>query len=414
MMQNEASIPSAAAPAARPGAGRWWLGGGALAVVLTAFVYLTHEQGRPAPPAAQTAAAPVRVATAVGRDVAVTERTIGTVLANTTVQVTARVAGVIDSAAFREGQLVKAGDLLFQIDPRPYQASLAQARADLAKDQAQLTNAVNNEKRTRSVFDEHLTSAEQLDAAVAATGSAKAAVQADQAAVDLAELNLDYTRIRSPIDGKTGAILVQPGNLVAVNGTSPLVTITQIQPIKVSFALPQSDLPQIETRAGAGGLVATVEPRGADAGAENTDGSDGDTAPVDFVSNRVDDATGTIELRATLPNADAALVPGQLVDVQVRLDTLPLATVVPRAAVNDGPDGQFAYVVTADRRAEQRNVRVLFDDGADAAIDGDVRPGELVIVEGQLRVVPGAAVSYDQAQPMQSAAQDIAGQDLGA
>jgi multidrug efflux system membrane fusion protein len=321
---------------------------------------------------------------------------------------------VIDSAAFREGQLVKAGDLLFQIDPRPYQASLAQARADLAKDQAQLTNAVNNEKRTRSVFDEHLTSAEQLDAAVAATGSAKAAVQADQAAVDLAELNLDYTRIRSPIDGKTGAILVQPGNLVAVNGTSPLVTITQIQPIKVSFALPQSDLPQIETRAGAGGLVATVEPRGADAGAENTDGSDGDTAPVDFVSNRVDDATGTIELRATLPNADAALVPGQLVDVQVRLDTLPLATVVPRAAVNDGPDGQFAYVVTADRRAEQRNVRVLFDDGADAAIDGDVRPGELVIVEGQLRVVPGAAVSYDQAQPMQSAAQDIAGQDLGA
>jgi multidrug efflux system membrane fusion protein len=321
---------------------------------------------------------------------------------------------VIDSAAFREGQLVKAGDLLFQIDPRPYQASLAQARADLAKDQAQLTNAVNNEKRTRSVFDEHLTSAEQLDAVIAATGSAKAAVQADQAAVDIAALNLDYTRIRSPIDGKTGAILVQPGNLVAVNGTSPLVTITQIQPIKVSFALPQSDLPQIETRAGAGGLVATVEPRGADAGAENTGGSDGDTAPVDFVSNRVDDATGTIELRATLPNADAALVPGQLVDVQVRLDTLPLATVVPRAAVNDGPDGQFAYVVTADRRAEQRIVRVLFDDGADAAIDGDVRPGELVIVEGQLRVVPGAAVSYDQAQPMQSAAQDIAGKDLGA
>ena len=319
-MENETSIPSVAAPAARPGAARWWLGGGALAVVLTAFVYVTHEQGRPAPPAAQTAAAPVRVATAVGRDVAVTERTIGTVLANTTVQVTARVAGVIDSAAFREGQLVKAGDLLFQIDPRPYQASLAEARADLAKDQAQLDNAVNNEKRTRSVFDEKLTSAEQLDAAIAATGSAKAAVQADQAAVDIAALNLDYTRIRSPIDGKTGAILVQPGNLVSANGTSPLVTITQIEPIKVSFALPQSDLPQIETRAGVGGLVAMVEPRGV-----SGEDVDGNTAPVDFVSNRVDDATGTIELRATLPNADAALVPGQLVDVQVQLDKLPLA-----------------------------------------------------------------------------------------
>jgi len=405
-MENEASIASAAAPAAHTRATRWWLGGGALALVLIAFAYMTHEQGQQAPPAPRAAAAPVRVATAARRDVAVVERTIGTVLANTTVQVTARVAGVIDSAAFREGQLVKAGDLLFQIDPRPYQASLAQARADLAKDQAQLDNAVNNEKRTRSVFDEKLTSAEQLDAAIAATGSARAAVQADQAAVDIATLNLDYTRIRSPIDGKTGAILVEPGNLVAANGTSPLVTITQIQPIKVSFALPQSDLPQIQTRAGAGGLVATVEPRGV-----SGEDADGDTAPVDFVSNRVDDATGTIELRATLPNANAALVPGQLVDVQVRLDSLPLATVVPHAAVNDGPGGQFAYVVTADRRAEQRNVRVLFDDGADVAIDGDVRPGEIVIVEGQLRVIPGAAVSYDQAQPIQSAA---AGDDRGA
>ncbi|HEX5050017.1 MAG TPA: efflux RND transporter periplasmic adaptor subunit, partial [Gammaproteobacteria bacterium] len=195
------------------------------------------------------------------------------------------------------------------------------------------------------------------------------------------------------------------------NGTSPLVTITQIQPIKVSFALPQSDLPQIQARAGAGGLVATVEPRGAGEGAV---GSDGNTAPVDFVSNRVDDATGTIELRATLPNAGASLVPGQLVDVAVRLDRLPLATVVPRAAVNEGPDGQFAYVVTADRRAEQRKVRVLFDDGTDVAIDGDVRPGELVIVEGQLRVVPGAAVSYDGVQATQSAAPGVARNERGA
>jgi multidrug efflux system membrane fusion protein len=411
-MENEASIARAAAPAVRPRAARWWLGGGALAAALVAFVYMTREPERPAPPAARTPAAPVRVAPAARRDVAVVERTIGTVLANTTVQVTARVAGVIESAAFQEGQLVKAGDLLFQIDPRPYEAALAQARADLAKDQAQLVNAANIEKRTRSVFDEHLTSAEQLDAAVAATSSAKAAVQADQAAVDLAQLDLDYTQIRSPIDGKTGAILVHPGNLAAANGTSPLVTITQIQPIKVSFALPQSDLPQIQTRAGAGGLVATVQPRGA--GVEDGEGFDGDTAPVDFVSNREDVATGTIELRATLPNVDAALVPGQLVDVEVRLDTLPLATVVPRAAVNDGPDGQFAYVVTADRRAEQRNVRVLFDDGADVAIDGDVRPGELVIVEGQLRVVPGAAVEFDDAQATQSAAREAAGNESGA
>ncbi|HEX5049065.1 MAG TPA: efflux RND transporter periplasmic adaptor subunit, partial [Gammaproteobacteria bacterium] len=263
MDKSNALAPPVAAPVARRRTGRWWLGGIALAVVLTAYAYMTHEQGRAMQPTVQAAAAaPVRVAPAARRDVAVIERTIGTVVANTTVQVTARVAGVIDSASFREGQLVNAGDLLFQLDPRPYQAALAQARADLAKDQAQLVNAVNNEKRTRSVFNEKLTSEEQLDAAIAATGSAKAAVQADQAAVDIAELNLDYTRIRSPIDGKTGPILVQPGNLVTANGTSPLVTITQIQPIKVSFALPQSDLPQIQARAGAGGLVATVEPRG--------------------------------------------------------------------------------------------------------------------------------------------------------
>ncbi|HET8696623.1 MAG TPA: biotin/lipoyl-binding protein, partial [Gammaproteobacteria bacterium] len=145
-------VPPATTAVVRVRAGRWWLGGGALAVVLTAFAYMTHQQGRPVPPAVEPAAvAPVRVAAASRRDVAVVEHTIGTVLANATVQVTARVGGVIDAAYFREGQRVKAGDLLFQIDPRPYEAALAQARADLAKDQAQLTNALNNEKRTRSV-----------------------------------------------------------------------------------------------------------------------------------------------------------------------------------------------------------------------------------------------------------------------
>jgi multidrug efflux system membrane fusion protein len=402
-------VPPATTAVVRVRAGRWWLGGGALAVVLTAFAYMSHQQGRPVPPAVEPAAvAPVRVAAASRRDVAVVERTIGTVLANATVQITARVGGVIDAAYFREGQVVKAGDLLFQIDARPYQAALAQARADLAKDQAQLTNAMNNEKRTRSVFDEHLTSAEQLDAAVAATSSARAAVQADQAAVEIAELNLEYTRIRSPVEGKTGAILVHPGNLATTSGTSPLVTITQIRPIKVSFALPQTDLPRIQARAGVGGLIATVDPRGDDGGA-------GVTAPVDFVSNAVNESTGTIELRATFPNADAALVPGQLVDVEVQLDRLSLATVVPRAAINEGPDGQFAYVVNGERRAEQRNVRVLFDDGTDVAIEGDVMPGELVVVEGQLRVVPGAAVSYEDAQSRQSATSDRAARnDLGA
>ena len=323
----------------------------------------------------------------------VVERTIGTMLANTTVQVTSRVQGVIDSAHFQEGQFVKKDDLLFQIDPRPYEAALAQARAQLAKDQAQLDNAVNKQKRYMSLYDQHMVSSEDLDSAVAATGSAKATIEADQAAIEIAALSLDYTRIRSPIDGKTGPILVQPGNMVGANGATPLVTINQIQPLKVSFSLPQSDLPRIQARAREEGLNATIDQR--------DEGGHTYSAAVDFISNHVDDASGTIELRATFQNADASLVPGQLVDVVVELSDIPQATVVPREAVNTGPaDSLFVYVVTADNRAMQRDVKVLFDDGAHDAIEGDVRPGDRVIVDGQLRVIPGAEVFVEkQAEP---------------
>jgi multidrug efflux system membrane fusion protein len=389
-------LASAPAGVGRIRIGRWLIGGGALIAVLSVFAYMNHTGSGGAQRGPRSTAAPVRVAAAERRDVAVVERTIGTALANTAVQVTARVQGVIDRAHFQEGQLVKAGDLLFEIDPRPYQAALAQAKAQLAKDQAQLQNAVNNEKRLRAVYEQKLTSVEQLDAAVAATGSATASVAADQASIDIAQLNLEYTRIRSPIDGKTGAILVQPGNLVANNSTAALVTINQIQPIKVSFSLPQSDLPRIQARAATAGLVAMVDQR--------NEGGSQYSAPVDFVSNRVDDATGTIELRATFSNADSSLVPGQLVDVTVELGQIPGATVVPREAVNSGPDGLYAYVVTADSRAEQRSLKVLFDDGTADAIEGDVRPDDQVIVDGQLRVVPGAAVYVDNPQRKQAAA----------
>ena len=387
-MQETDSIAAPASGVGRLKIGRWLIGGAALIAVLSAFAYMNRAGPGTQQRGPRSTAAPVRVAVAERRDVAVVEQTIGTVLANTAVQVNARVQGVIDRAHFQEGQFVKAGDLLFEIDPRPYQAALAQAKAQLAKDQALLQNAVNNEKRLRAVYEQKLTSVEQLDAAVAATGSATASVAADEAAIDIAQLNLDYTRIRSPIAGKTGPILVQPGNLVATNATQqPLVTINQIQPIKVSFALPQSDLPRIQARASAGGLVASIDQR--------AEGGNEYMAPVDFVSNRVDETTGTIELRATFPNADTSLVPGQLVDVTVELGQIPGATVVPREAVNSGPDGLFAYVVTAEDRAQQRAVKVLFDDGTNDAIEGAVRPGERVIVDGQLRVVPGAAVFVD-------------------
>jgi multidrug efflux system membrane fusion protein len=378
------------APVGQVKVGKWLLGGGALIAVLGVFAYLNHGGSVSQQRGPRSTAAPVRVAVAERRDVTVVERTLGTVLANTAVQVTARVQGVIDRAHFQEGEFVKAGDLLFEIDPRPYQAALAQAKAQLAKDQAQLQNAVNNEKRLRAVYEQKLTSVEALDAAIAATGSATASVAADQAAIDIAQLNLDYTRVRAPIGGKTGPILVQPGNLVANNSTAALVTINQIQPIKVSVSLPQSDLPRIQARASAGGLVANIDQR--------SEGGGEYSAPIDFISNKVDGTTGTIELRATFANSDSSFVPGQLVDVTIELGSIPNATVVPRDAVNSGPDGQYAYVVNADNRAEQRNVTVLFDDGMSDAIAGDVHPGDQVVTDGQLRIVPGVGVYVDNAR----------------
>lgn len=390
--ETRLSVPQPQVEGRRSHGARWLVGGvGALILVLGTFAYLNHSGPGARRGGPSSTAAPVAVAAAARRDMAVVERTIGTVVANTTVQVTSRVQGVIDSAHFKEGQFVRKGDLLFEIDNRPYQAALAQARAQLAKDQAQLQNAMNNEKRYKSLSAQKAISPEELDAAVTAVDSAKATIEADQAAVNLAQLNLDYTQIRSPVDGKTGPILVQPGNTVAANGTSPLVTINQIQPIKVSFALPQSELPRIQARASTQKLAATIDQR--------DEGGRTFSAPVDFISNYVDNTSGTIELRATFANADTSLVPGQLVDVVVELDDIPGATVVPREAVNTGPDGLFVYVVQPDHRAVQRTVKVLFDDGQNDAVQGDVKPGDQVIVDGQLRVVPGATVFVEGSQP---------------
>jgi multidrug efflux system membrane fusion protein len=327
---------------------------------------------------------PVIVATAASRNVTVVEHTIGTVLANSTIQVTARVSGQILSAGFREGQIVHTGDLLFQIDPKPFIAALEQARAQSAKDQAQLVSANNDEIRYDALFAAGAASSQLRDQAKATAKGLVATVQSDRAAVDIARLNLGYAQIRSPINGKTGPILVQPGNLVTADATTPLVTITQIQPVKVSFFLAQNDLAQIQDQMKAGRLQAIIPMPGAP--------GDNETAKVDFVGNAVSSETGTIELRATYDNADLRLVPGQTVDVGATLKNLPKAVVIPRNAVNVGPDNSYVYVVDAQSKANQKVVTVLNDDGTNDAIKGSVKPGDKVITDGQSRVVPGAAV----------------------
>src|SRR5882724_2499615 len=299
-----------------------------LAAVFLAYRFLAGPTAPPKPPPP-----PVMVTNVSVADVPVVEHTIGTVVSNATVQVTARVNGQLLKAYFSEGQMVHAGDLLFQIDPRPYRATYDNALASL-------TAAKAKAERFARLLQQKAIAPQDAD-------DAKAAYLEAQANAQSARLNFEYTSIKSPIDGKTGPIMIQPGNQItasagASNGTTgasaiTLVAITQLQPIKVSFALPQADLPRIQARQVTNSLQVDVDNHGATTGPLS--------APVDFVSNAVDARTGTIELRATFPNTDSALVPGQLVDVGVRLDLLKHAMVVPHDAVNVGPQGRYVYVV---------------------------------------------------------------------
>jgi multidrug efflux system membrane fusion protein len=379
-----APLEAIAGPGRLPSARTLVIGVGLLVLVLGGYWYLGKSSDSGAE--RRSNAAPVRVAVVEQRDMAVVERSLGTVVANTLVQLSARVQGTLDSAHFKEGQFVKKGDLLFQIDPRPFQAALAQAEAIYRRDQAQLANALRDKQRYATLRQQNAISAQQSDTSDTNADVVAATVAADKAAIDMARLNLDYSQIRSPVDGKTGPILVQPGNMISSsNGiTAALVTIAEVRPIKVSFTLPQSELPRIQARQQTRPLLATLDVR--------DHASNALEAPVDFTSNIVSNQSGTIELRATFSNTDLSLVPGQLVNVTVQLNDIPHALVVPRDAVNDSPGGSFVFVVK-NGKAAQTPVTVLTDDGTDAAIAGSgVAAGDTVVVEGQLRVTPGGAV----------------------
>ena len=352
----------------------WVIGGAALIALVGGYSYFNQNK---APSRARRVPIPVRVGEVTKYDMPVVEHTLGTVVPFTTVQIAPRVSGVIEAAD------VKKGDLLFEIDPRPYQATYDNAVATEADARAKAA-------RYRNLFSQNAIGAQDEEDAQTAYAVAKANA-------DSARLNLEFTKIRSPVDGKTGPILVQQGNTVIANlTTTPLVTIDEIQPIKVSFSLPQSDLPRIQARQKTPqGLVATISLQDVGGGEAQ--------APVDFVSNAVANVSGTIELRATFKNEDAALVPGQLVNVVVQLNDIPDATVVPHQAVNVGPDGNFIYAVK-DGKAVVTPVKVLFDDGGNTAIQGDLAAGDQVVTDGQLRLVPGSAVAIAGAPPKPGAA----------
>jgi multidrug efflux system membrane fusion protein len=324
----------------------------------------------------------VVVADVARRDVSRVIDTIGTVMAAATVQVKSQVDGQILQAGFREGQMVKRGDLLFRIDPRPFQATLNQARAALARDRAQLEAAKADLARYGNLSREGVASAQKYEQARAQAAALTATVTADEAAIEMATLQLGYTEIRSPIDAKTGPILVDPGNLVKANDANALVTLSQIQPVRVSFSLPQQSLPELQQHLARGGQTARLTVPGADL--PPVDGK------VEFIGNKVDATSGTIELRATVDNADASLVPGQFVEIGLTLGTLRDALTIPTEALTTGQNGRFVWVVKPDGAVEDRPVTVVYEHRDVAVIQGQLQPGDRVVVDGQLRLARGA------------------------
>ncbi len=330
-------------------------------------------------PPREAPAVTVRVGKAIRKDVPIQVSAAGNVQAYSTVTVKALVEGEIVRVAFRDGQLVRKGDLLFEIDPRPFEAALSMARAALARDRAQAANARADARRYGDLIAKGYVTQQQYDSACANADALGAQADADEAAVRKAQLDLDHCTLRSPIGGRTGSALVKAGNLVKANDTQ-LVVIEQIRPVYVAFSLPESFLPQVR---GERRLRVAVRPR---------DGDPEHQGELTFVDNAVDVSTGTILCKSTFPNADQALWPGQFVDAVVTIGEWHAAVVVPSAAVQRGQAGSWVFVVKPDMTVESRPVAVS-GSTAEEAVVGGVNPGETVVTDGQLRLRPGSRVT---------------------
>jgi multidrug efflux system membrane fusion protein len=312
-------------------------------------------------------------------------RNIGAVQAYQSVLVRARVDGTLDKYFVAEGQDVKRGDKLAQIDPRPYAAALAAAQAKKASDDAQLANAQRDESRYASLARSDFASRQQLDTQTAMVAQLRATIQGDDAAIAAAQLNLDFTTITSPIDGRTGLRLVDAGNLVHATDATGLITLTQIRPIAVTFTLPQDSLPFIQD-AMAGHELPVV----AYSSDDQTELAVGQLATTD---NTIDAATGTIKLKAVFANAATKLWPGQFVNVRLQVGTRQNALVMPTAAVQLGPDGPYTYVVKPNATVALQPVKVVQDDGQVTVIGSGVELGTEVVTNGQSRLQNGSSVT---------------------
>jgi multidrug efflux system membrane fusion protein len=362
--------PAASAPALRVGP--------ALLAILALAAGCSGGR-KPPPPRVSVA-----VATVVERPMPVALAATGTVEPVEEAKVGSQVGGVVTRIAFREGDDVAAGQVLIELDPRPFQAVLDQALGGLARDRAQAQNARLEAERAERLLERQLIPQSELDQKRAAAAAYAAAMQADSATVAAARLDLHYASIRAPISGRSGEVTVRTGDLVRAATSDPLVTINRIHPVRVRFTVPESDVPLVQRYRDAGPRVRVRS-------------GDGDSLDLEgrlvFVDNAVDEASGTLLLKGEFPNSDGRLTPGQFVDARLVLYVEPRAVTVPAPAVSSGQRGTYVYVVNADSTATTRSVEIERIVDEIAVVKSGLKPGETVITDGQLRLSPGARVT---------------------
>jgi multidrug efflux system membrane fusion protein len=342
-----------------------------------------QEKPRSKPPV------PVVVAVAEQKTVPVQLRAIGNVEAYNSVAVKAQVSGIVAQVHFREGQDVRKGQLLFTLDPRPFETALRQSEANLAKDLAQFRNAVEQTRRYAGLLQDGIVTQEQYDQLKTNADALDATVGADRAAVENAKILLSYCYIRSPLDGRTGSLVVNIGNTVKANELPALVTINQVTPVYVSFTTPEKELATIKSKLASGKMtVEAVIPN---------DGKGVEAGAISFVDNTVDMTTGTIRLKGTFANRDRRLWPGQFVNVVLTLATKPNAVVVPTAAVQTAQAGQFVFVVGPEQKAELRPVVTSVTNDGMTVVEKGLKAGEVVVTDGQMNLAPGARVELKKA-----------------
>jgi multidrug efflux system membrane fusion protein len=354
------------------------VGGGAL--------WATRDRGAPTATAQEPSPAiPVTVGVVSAQDMPVLLHGIGTVQAFNTIAIKSRVDGTIVKVDFTEGQEVEASAVLFQIDPRPYRAALAQAKAAKAQHTAQLESAQLDFERSSKLITRGFQTQQSFDQQRATVGQLNAAIEGDQAQIETAELNLEYTNIRAPISGRLGARLVDIGNLVRAGEAAPLVMMTQVRPVFVTFTLPQQNFEDVRDRQVKAPLAVKAY--------TSDDTRELATGRLTLIDNAIDQLTGTIRLKAQFDNEEERLWPGQFVNVRVVLDTRRAVPTVPAQAVQDGPDGPIVYVVKPGDTVHRKAIEVAAIQDGVACVTQGLAPGERVVVNGQFRLTEGARIN---------------------